>query len=92
MQRVATVYVGTGAELTEGVRALLTANAVDIVSIDVGSNMAARSRVLQEADAHDLPVIELDGRFSGGKDIVRLSRTLGLKLMQCGPKPPGACC
>lgn len=92
MQRVATVYIGNAAELTPAIRALLNANSVDIVSIDVSGDTAARARILQKAAAQELPVVELDGTCSGGKNIAQLSRALGLKFTQCGPSSLGACC
>lgn len=92
MQRVATIYIGTATELTPGIRALLNANEVDIVSIDISNDTAARCRVLENAGVQELPVVELDGTFSGGRNIVQLARALGLNLARCQPKSVGACC
>lgn len=92
MQRVARIYVGGGDDVTPGIRNLLDVNSIRYSSIDVSGDTAARRLVLEKAHTADLPVIELDGMFAGGKSIVHLARALGLRLTRFGAEPCAACC
>jgi hypothetical protein len=61
------------------------------VEIDISDDADAQRHVSQRAGISDWPVIELDGKFAAGSNIVALFRTLALEL-SARPGPPTGCC
>jgi hypothetical protein len=91
MTRVARIYVTRGQTLTPGIRTLLATNQIPYLEIDISDDADAQRLGAQQAGISDWPVIELDGKFAAGGNIVALSRTLALEL-SARPGPPTGCC
>lgn len=91
MNRMARIYVIRGQTLTPGIRVLMANNQIPYVEIDISDDADAQRQVSQRAGISDWPVIELDGKFAAGCNIVALSRTLALELSAM-PGPPAGCC
>ena len=92
MQRFAKVYVNSRSRLSAGIRALLDSNGIGYAEIDVTDDGSMLDSIREKARSLELPVVELDGKFAAGPNILLLARTLDLTLPPREPASPGACC
>lgn len=92
MGRRASIFVAGRGRVPQGVRTLLELNGVEYVEVDVSTDPLLRERIFAAARERVLPIVELDGTYVAGIDIVRLAHALKLKLTIYHQAVPQSCC
>lgn len=92
MDRQARIYISGQCRAPQGIKTLLAINGIQCVEIDVSDDRPMRELIRGRTGQGTLPVVELEGVFAAGTNILALAKTLGLSLLVSAPEPPGACC
>lgn len=92
MTRRANIFVNGHTQTPTGIKTLLELNDLDYVEIDVSGDDVLREQIFAKARERVLPIIELDGTYAGGTDIMRLAHSLKLKLIIFDFTVPQSCC
>jgi hypothetical protein len=92
VQRVAIVYTNTRSALPPAVRTLLRINDVECRVLDITDDPSTLDWIREKSRSLELPVVELEGRFTVCSNIQHVARTLKLQLSSTARALPNACC
>ena len=92
MDRQARIYTSGQCRAPLRIKTLLTMNGIECIEVDVSDDGAMRELIRGRTGQGTFPVVECEGVFSVGSDVVALAKTLGLRLRTSPADLPGACC